>query len=88
MMAQSQVVALSSRLAAPVPAPKTIDEMNAEEIVEEYDNRCTGDSTREMRDRRTVLGNVVTLFRRGTAVAVGRGRGMVNALADALEHLP
>lgn len=88
-MAQSQVVALSSRLAAPAAAaPKAIDDMNAEEVLEAVDAWLAADSSREHKVRTNVLGHVATLFSGGNPVAVGRGRGSVNALADALEHLP
>jgi hypothetical protein len=84
-MAQSQIVALGSRLAAP---PKPIADMNAEEVLEAIDDWLDEDTSREHKVRRNLLGHVATLFSGGNPVAVGRGRGSVNALAAALENLP
>jgi len=83
-MAQSKVVSIETRRRAPA---KPIAEMNAEEVMEAYDFWCAGDSSREMRDRGTSLGRIVVLFEHGARVSEGRGRGLVNALAAALERV-
>ena len=59
----------------------------AEDVNEAYDAWVADDSSREMRSRKISLGTVVTLFERGASVATGRGAGITNALADALENL-
>lgn len=42
---------------------------------------------REYKVRKTVLGHVAVLFDRGAPASSGKGRGSVNALADALGGL-
>ena len=59
----------------------------AEDVVEAYDGLALNPSI-EMKVRQTgpgLGGTMVILFERGQQIAVGRGRGLVNALADALE---
>jgi hypothetical protein len=57
----------------------------AEQVTDAFDAFALNPSI-EMKVRLTGLGGtMVILFERGQQIAVGRGRGLVNALADALE---
>ena len=58
----------------------------AEQVLDAIDSWVSAGDSREFKVRKTLLGTVATLFDRGVAVAVGRGRGAVNALANALEN--
>ena len=86
-MAQSHIVALGSRLAAAAEPTKPIADMSAEEILEAVDAWLADNPTREFKIRTNILGHVATLYSSGNPIAAGRGRGSVNALADALENL-
>jgi hypothetical protein len=59
----------------------------AEQVTDAFDAFALNPSV-EMKVRQTgpgLGGTMVILFERGQQIAVGRGRGLVNALADALE---
>ncbi|HYQ47100.1 MAG TPA: hypothetical protein VER11_34255 [Polyangiaceae bacterium] len=59
----------------------------AEDVTEAYDALARNPSI-EMKVRETGLGaTMVLLFQHGQQIAVGRGRGLVNALANALEEV-
>ena len=81
-MAQSHVIPVSRGV-----AQKPIVDMNAEEVMGAVDEFMAQDESREIKVRVNVLGHVATLYSGGNPVAVGRGRGAVNALAAALETL-
>ena len=57
------------------------------DVAEAYDAWAVASDSREMRTRKLGgrLGTLVTLFERGQKIAEGRGPGLVNAIADALE---
>lgn len=61
----------------------------AEEVAEAFDAWSRADASREMKSRKLggALGTLVTLFERGAIAAEGRGPGLVNAIANALENL-
>lgn len=58
-----------------------------EDVTDAFDSWALPNQSLEMKVRVTALGTHVMLFEAGRQVAVGRGRGLANALANALEAL-
>ena len=58
-----------------------------EDVLDAVDAWIAAGDSREFKVRANLLGHVALLFDRGFVVSTGRGRGSVNALADALESL-
>jgi hypothetical protein len=72
---------MSARIQSPMPLD------TAEEVCEAYDAWARNPSC-EMKVREVGIGGtMVVLFSAGQQVAVGRGRGLVNAIADAFEEM-
>ncbi len=56
-----------------------------EDVTDAFDDWSRNPSA-EMKVRTTAIGTHVILFVGGKQIALGRGRGLVNALANALEE--
>lgn len=58
-----------------------------ESVSDALDLWMAGDPTREVKVRKTILGNTCVLSERGASVGVGRGAGCIDAIANALMEL-
>ncbi len=63
---------------------KTASLDTVEDVMDAVDIWLHGESTREFKVRRTILGSVATLYQCGNAVGCGRGQGAADAIANAL----